>query len=130
MPAGLVAQGRVVDQNDAKEPGASKLIERRGKQRPLERADFARGDERHGGNGGGGGNDRDIAEAAHEGKERVRRGKERRARLVCLHEGLPAVGAELGVKPHIGIVIAGDGRDAVRRSETFEPFGRPREFFR
>ena len=37
------------------------------------------------------------------------------------------IGAELGVKPHIGVVIAGDGGDAVRRPEMFEPFGRAHE---
>ena len=52
MPAGLVAQGRVVDQHDAKQPLAAKLIERVGEKLALKRADLSCGDEGHSGNGG------------------------------------------------------------------------------
>ena len=39
-------------------------------------------------------------------------------------------GAALRVEPHIGIVIAGDGGDPLRRAEGAKPFGGKDEFLR
>ena len=61
MPAGLGAEGGMVDQHDAKQPRPGKIVERTGEKLPLNRTDLACGDERHGGNGGGKSDERDIA---------------------------------------------------------------------
>ena len=64
------------------------------------------------------------------GKAVAGRADQRLAGLVRLHIRAPMASPALRVQPHIGVMIAGDGGDALRRPKRAQPFSGKHELLR